>query len=167
VKIPWEIFNFLLREGGDSVDALGKLYTSTAIVTMNVDGKMNGITVAWLTRVSWDPPMIAISIGKTRYSHELLLKSQGFAVCIMGEEGREAAEYFGTVSGRDVDKFKKFKYQTTKGGYPIPEGTIAYLECRITGKCEAGDHTIFIGHVEHQEVLKDEKPLIFGEHTIL
>jgi len=151
------------------MDALGKLYTSTTIVTMNVDGRMNGITVAWLTRVSWDPPMVAISVGKTRYSHELLLKSHGFAVCIMGREGRKAAEYFGTVSGRSVYKFKKFKYRMSKGGYPIPEGTIAYpyLECKITGKCEAGDHTIFIGLVEHQEVLKNEKPLIFGEHTIL
>ena len=71
------------------MDALGKLYTSTTIVTMNVDERMNGITVAWLTRVSWDPPMVAISVGKTRYSHELLLKSHGFAVCIMGKEGRQ------------------------------------------------------------------------------
>lgn len=149
------------------MDALGKLYTSTAIVTMNVDGKMNGITIAWLTRVSWDPPMVAISVGKARYSHELLLKSQGFAVCIMGEKGRKAAEYFGTVSGRNTNKFEKFKYQISKKGYPIPEGTIAYLECRIIGKCDAGDHTIFIGLVENQKILENDKPLIFGEHTIL
>lgn len=46
------------------MDALGKLYTSTAIVTVNVEGKLNGITVAWVTRVSWQPPMVAVSIGK-------------------------------------------------------------------------------------------------------
>ena len=149
------------------MDALGKIYTSTAIVTMNVDGKMNGITVAWLTRVSWEPPMVAVSIGKTRFSHELLLKSQGFAVCIMGEKGREVAEYFGTVSGRNVDKFKKYRYQMSEKSYPVPEGTIAYLECKIVGKCDAGDHTIFIGLVESQKVLENKKPLIFGEHTIL
>ncbi|PLV58746.1 flavin reductase family protein [Thermotoga sp. KOL6] len=149
------------------MDALGKFYTSTVIVTVNVEGKLNGITVAWVTRVSWQPPMVAVSIGKTRYTRELLDKTDSFAICVLGKEAKDIAEYFGTVSGRNVDKFKKFPYTMSEGNLPIPEGTIAYLECEKSGSFEAGDHIVYIGNIRRQKVLKDEKPLIFGEHTLM
>ena len=148
------------------MDALGKLYTSTTIVTVNLDGKLNGITVAWVTRVSWQPPMVAVSIGKTRYSRELLDKADSFAVCILGKGAREIAEYFGTVSGRTTDKFKKYPYMMSEGNLPVPEGTIAYLECEKTGSFEAGDHIVYVGTIRRQKVLKDKEPLIFGEHRL-
>ena len=47
------------------MDALGKIYSTTTVVTMKAGKKLNGIAVAWVTRVSIDPPMLAISIGKT------------------------------------------------------------------------------------------------------
>lgn len=149
------------------MDALGKLYTSTAIVTVNVEGKLNGITVAWVTRVSWQPPMVAVSIGKTRYTRELMDRTDSFAVCILGKDAKEIAEYFGTVSGRNTDKFKKYPYTMSEGNLPIPEGTIAYIECDKTGQFGAGDHIVYIGTVRRQKALKDEPPLIFGEHELL
>lgn len=148
------------------MDALGKLYTSTAIVTVNADGKMNGITVAWVTRVSWAPAMVAISVGKTRYSRELLDKAKTFAVCVMGKEAKDVAEFFGTVSGRNTDKFKKYPY-TMEENLPIPTGTIAYLVCEKAGSFEAGDHIVYLGLVKRQKVLKDETPLLFGEHRMM
>ncbi|AEH50526.1 flavin reductase family protein [Pseudothermotoga thermarum] len=149
------------------MSAIDKLYGPVTIVTVNVEGKMNGITVAWATRVSWHPKIVAVSIGKTRYSRELLDKADKFAVCIMGKGGREVAEYFGTVSGRNVNKFEKISYELSKSGLPIPSGTIAYLECKKTNQVEAGDHIVYFGLVEEEKVLKNEPPLVFGEGQIL
>ena len=148
-------------------DALGKLYTSTAVVTMKARGKTNGITIAWMTRVSWSPPMVAISVGKTRFSHELIAESKAFCVCILRKDKAEVAELFGTNSGRTMDKFSHVQYTLSEGNFPIPEGTIAYMECEVVEECEAGDHTIFVGKVIREKLLEDADPLIFGEHTLL
>ena len=148
-------------------DALGKLYTSTAVVTMKTGDRMNGITIAWITRVSWLPPMIAISVGKTRFSHELIDQSGEFCACILREDKAEVAEFFGTNSGRTTNKFAKANYTLSEGGFPVPEGTIAYMECKVVEKCEAGDHTIFVGEITREKLLEDARPLIFGEHTLL
>ncbi|GEA16256.1 flavin oxidoreductase [Moorella sp. E308F] len=144
-----------------------KLYTSTTIVTVNVNGKLNGLTVAWVTRVSRQPSMIAISIEKTRYTRELLDKTDSFAVCVLGKEAKEVAEYFGSVSGRTTDKFKKYSYTMSEGNLPIPEGTIAYFECDKTSSFEAGSHIIYVGTVRREKLLRDEPPLLFGEHRLI
>lgn len=149
------------------MDALGKLYSSTTIVTMNVDGQMNGISVAWITRVSADPPMLTVSIGKTRYSYELLKNAKYFGVCIMKKTARKAVEYFGTKSGRDVNKFDKFEYALTEKGTPVLSDSIAFIECRIVSTADAGDHTLFIGEVVDQKLYDNERPMLYGEHEIL
>lgn len=149
------------------MDALVKLYTSATVVTMNVDGELNGIAVAWITRVSIEPPMIVISIGKTRYSHELLSKGDRFGVCIMEKSEKKIVAYFGSKSGRDGNKFDGIPYDLSKTGLPILRGTVAYLECAIKNRAVAGDHTLFIGEIVTRKLFREENPLLYGEHRII
>ena len=53
-----------------------------------------------------DPPMVSISVRKSRYSHELLSKNGEFAINLVTEELCRAMDYCGVKSGRDTDKFK-------------------------------------------------------------
>ncbi|MBO8160127.1 MAG: flavin reductase family protein [Thermosipho sp. (in: Bacteria)] len=149
------------------MDAIGKLYSSVAVVTMNLNGKINGITVAWITRVSITPKLIMISIGKTRYSHFLLNESAYFGVCVLSSRQKDIAEIFGSKSGAKYDKFKDVKFYFSERNLPILEGSLAYLECKIVNKYDAGDHTLFIGEVVYEKIFSDEKPLLYGDHTIL
>lgn len=128
---------------------------------MNVDGKLNGLTVAWFTRVSWEPEMVLISVASTHYSRELLDKSKMFNVCIMGTKAKDTIIYFGSVSGRKENKFEKTKYSLTENNLPVIEGTIAYLECEKIKEVEVGDHILYIGLVKNEKVISDDKPLIY------
>ena len=38
-------------------------------------------------------------------------------------------------------------YATGETGAPLFEDAFAHLECRVVGKMEAGDHTVFLGDV--------------------
>ncbi len=149
------------------MDTLKKLYTTTTIITVNTKNGINGITVAWITRVSINPPMIAISIGKSRYSFELLNSTDFFGVCILGKSAKHVAEHFGTISGRNKNKFENVAYTVSERGIPIVEGTIGYIECKKVSTAESGDHVSFIGEVVKQIVYSEEKPLLYGEHKIL
>jgi len=49
-------------------------------VSVDSEGKADIISLGWCMPTSFEPPMIAISVGKTRYSHQLISESQEFVV---------------------------------------------------------------------------------------
>lgn len=111
----------------------------------------NIIVLGWKMQTSIDPPMVAISVGKTRYSHSLLLRSGEFVLAIPGGNLAEEVFYCGTHSGRDVDKFKETNLTAipaSKVKPPLIKECIANIECKIVGNLDTGDHTIFVGEVQ-------------------
>ncbi len=69
--------------------------------------KYNMITLEWFMKTSIKPPMFAISIGHTRYSHECLQNVRFFNLCLPSKEMTEVSMICGTKSGRDIDKFEE------------------------------------------------------------
>ena len=111
-------------------------------------------------QTSINPPMVAISIGKTRYSHGLLLRSGEFVLAIPGRDLAEEVLYCGTHSGRDVDKFKETNLtaiSASKVRPPLIKECIANIECKIVGNLDTGDHTIFVGEVQANWVSEEEQ----------
>jgi flavin reductase (DIM6/NTAB) family NADH-FMN oxidoreductase RutF len=93
---------------------------------------------------------VAISIGKTRYSHDLIKKSKEFVVVFPNSKMVEEMLYCGTHSGRNVDKFKEAGLKIKKAKFvkpPLIEDCILNLECKVVNSLDTGDHTIFIGQV--------------------
>ena len=127
------------------------------LVTSKYGEKKNVLTVSWHTPVSNLPPQVAISIGKTRYSRKLIEKSGYFVINVPNYEMLEEVNYFGSVSGRDVDKFKErnVKISETKNGNIIIDDCVAYLECKVIKKLEVSDHIIFVGEVIEAKVEKE------------
>ncbi|MBT1248757.1 MULTISPECIES: flavin reductase family protein [unclassified Thermosipho (in: thermotogales)] len=149
------------------MDVVKKIYNSTVVVTMRLNDKINGISVAWITRVSINPKLIAISIGKERFSYLLLKSSSFFGVNILSKFQKDLAIHFGSVSGRDYDKFEGIDYELSKNGIPILKGIVGYIECEIVRIYDAGDHSIFVGKVIDEKLYNDVEPLLYGEHKIL
>lgn len=124
---------------------------NTILVTCSSpEGKANIITLAWSMPVSWNPPLVAISIGLRRYSHKLIEETKEFVVNIPTMEIVKETLYCGKVSGREFDKFKETKLTPApakKVKVPVIKECIAHLECKLRQQVSAGDHTLFIGEV--------------------
>lgn len=119
-------------------------------VTVSQQGKPDIITLGWVMPTSGQPPMCAISIGLTRYTHELLRQVPEFVLALPGEDLEAACVYCGTHSGRDVDKFKETgltALPATRVRPPLIAECLANLECKVVGSMRTGDHTIFVGEV--------------------
>ena len=130
------------------------------VVTVSKEGKPNIITLGWSMPTSLAPPMVAISIGKTRYSHKLLSEVGEFSLCFPSENQKDAVIFCGTYSGREYDKFKETGLKPLPSKYirpPIIEGSVAAFECKVVKSVETGDHTIFVGEILTAYV--SEKPL--------
>ena len=143
-------------------EALRKIICGVYVVTVKKGETMNGITIAWAIRVSHDPPLIMISVGKRSYSHDLIMESKAFALNILAEDQKEIAKNFGLRSGKEVDKFKGIDYVTKVTGSPILKDCIGYLDCRVINHLEVGDHTLFIGEVLEGELYNDKNTLIYN-----
>lgn len=124
-------------------------HNPVSLVTSLYGGKKNIFTVSWLCAVSNHPPLIMISVGKDRYSYNLIENSGKFVINIPNIKMKKDVIYCGNVSGTDVDKFKErgLEYTISENGGIILNRTIAFLECKIAKKLDIGDHTLFIGKV--------------------
>jgi len=114
------------------------------------EGERSICPLGWKMNTSGSPPMIAVSVAPSRFTHELIVKAGEFVLAWPGEELAEATLFCGTRSGRGLDKFKEAKLSAARGEYvkaPLIKECIANLECRLAGRLETGDHTIFAGEI--------------------
>jgi len=119
------------------------------VLAVSTDGERHDIiALGWKMRTSHSPPMIAISVGKTRHSHKLISQGGEFVLAIPGEDLWRAVLICGTTSGRDIDKFKETGLTPKPAKMvkpPLIEECIANIEYKVTGRLDTGDHTIFAG----------------------
>ncbi len=128
------------------------LYPVPAVMVSCADGegKPNIITVAWAGTVCSDPPMVSISVRKSRYSYDLIRKSGVFVINLTTKKLTRAADYCGVRSGRDVDKFAECRLHAVaaeKVGAPLIEESPVNIECRVKQVIELGTHDMFLAEV--------------------
>lgn len=115
------------------------------------DGDRRSICpLGWKMQTSHNPPMVAVSIAPSRYTHDLIGATGEFVLVWPGEGLAEETIICGTTSGRDTDKFAQCGLTALPAkevSVPLIGECIANLECRVTGTLETGDHTIFAGEV--------------------
>jgi len=116
----------------------------------------NLITIAWTGVVCSKPPMLSISIRKSRFSHELISRTGEFTVNLIGQELCEAMDFCGVKSGRDVDKFAHLGITAIPAPglevAPAIAEAPAFLSCKVRQIIELGSHDMFIGEVQQVSV---------------
>ena len=134
-------------------------------VTISKDGKPDIIALGWVMPTSFNPPMVAISVGKTRYTHKLLSEIPEFVLCFPSEKQKDAMIFCGTHSGKDHDKFKETGLKPVKAKYvkpPLIEGSVAAFECKVVATLDTGDHTIFVGEILTAYISETEEKRIYN-----
>jgi flavin reductase (DIM6/NTAB) family NADH-FMN oxidoreductase RutF len=147
-----------------SLDLLRRLTNGLYVVGVAHGEQKDGFTAAWISQVSFDPLLLALSINPTHASYPILIAAGAFAVSVLSRGQLEVARHFGTQSGRAVEKLAGRRWQTAPGGAPILLDALAYLECRVVGRHAAGDHELVLGQVVGGRVLApDALPMTYAE----
>jgi len=135
-----------------------------AVITVRDGEEQNGMTAAWVTQVSIDPKIFAVSIGLTRYTHELMERSPSFGINLLSDDLGDLSNLFGKGSGRKTDRFKDPRvklYEAKSIDCPMLEGCVLNVECKRSGSHIYGDHTIFVGEATRIEFDDEKRPLIY------
>ena len=127
------------------------------------DGKRSSCCpVAWVSRASFRPPLMAVFLHPKRYTYEIILNSKSFSLAILGRKGIELARKMGSVSGREVDKLSQVKWRKGVTGAPIIEdGSVGYIDCKLEASFPAGDHVCLLGKVIEAKISSKEKPILY------
>ena len=111
----------------------------------------NIMTVAWAGTVNSEPPMVSVSIRKSRYSHKLISETGEFVVNLASKSLCKPCDYCGVRSGADEDKFAKcgltpVKAEGLEYAYAIKEAPVS-ISCKVKSVTELGSHDMFIGEI--------------------
>ena len=146
---------------------LGSPYPYTLITTVDRDGKPNIMGLSWWTITSWEPKLIAVSIGHPRHTHECIEHCKEFVLCFPSEEQKEGAWICGTKSGKDMDKLKEAGFKPVASKVvspPIIEGSTVAYECKVVNRVKTGDHTLYIGKVVAIHGSPEKEKHLFSIH---
>jgi len=120
------------------------------VTSLDRNGHANALGVAWVTRTSFSPFLMMISIDRRRYSHEGIDLHKEFVINYPNEDQAQGAWICGTKSGRDGDKMKLSGLELIDSkavrAPTIKDATVSF-ECKVVGQFETGDHTVFVGEV--------------------
>lgn len=129
----------------------------TVITSLRSSGEMHGLTANAFSSVSLIPPLLLICVDKKAESYPCFEESKVFTVNILSAEQEALSRRFAVSGG---NKFDGVSYRVGANGVPILDGSVAYLECRLSGSMDAGDHTVYLGEIEQAET-HEAKPLLF------
>ena len=127
------------------------------------DGAPNLITVAWTGVVCSKPPMLSVSIRKSRLSHDMIARTGEFTLNLTSRALCRAMDFCGVKSGREVDKFAHLGLTPMAApglkAAPAVAEAPAFLSCRVHSIQELGSHDLFLAEVvacDVDESLLDE-----------
>lgn len=152
-----------MKEDGTVVKYSSQFPDPVALVTVATDERVNVMTVAWASPVSFDPPVLMVSIAPERFTHDLVLKAGEFGVSILAEDQDELSSLAGTLSGARTDKLAMEEFETLPAEHvraPLIAGARAWIECKLVRHDSVGDHTVFYGEVLRTAVDEMKKPLV-------
>jgi flavin reductase (DIM6/NTAB) family NADH-FMN oxidoreductase RutF len=146
----------------------GEFAESVTIVTVSKDGKPNAMTAAWCVPVSHRPPLVVVHIAPQRYTHDIIMDTKEFGLCVLADDQMEVSQHAGTVSGRKLDKFQGETLKpkaSHKIKAPVLAGCAMTMECKLEKAISMGDHTIFVGRVVALERDPKKRPLVLHRGT--
>ena len=130
--------------------------------------RRNGMTINWVTQISFEPKLIGVGVEQTAVTHELIEAGDCFSLSTIDREDRAIVRKF--TKPVEVDLAAKtlngFPFVERATGAPILAQAVAFLDCEVRERVAAGNHTLFIGEIVDAGFLQDEEtPVLRMEDT--
>ena len=139
----------------------GQFATGVTVITAADGDLLQGMTANAFTSVSLDPVMILVCIDKGSHTHRVLEAGRAFTVNMLAHHQEDVSRIFAKRAEPEHGTLRGVPFRIGETGAPILEDCLAFLECRISDVLPAGDHSIFLGQVVNEGVVREAEPLLF------
>ena len=151
----------------DFKQAVKTKYPEQIVIAIAKDktGRANPVTLGWTMIASGTPPMMAIAVASKHYSVETIRYSKCFTISYPSSDMADAALFFGSKSGRNIDKFAEFKCETIPAEVIdsiLLADAVVNFECQLESETIAGDHIIFVGKIVASHINTQPKKRLYS-----
>ena len=137
--------------------ALGRIPTGLYLVTTRQGDMPLGFLGSFVMQVGFQPPAVMVAVGKGR-DHLAAIRSSGrFAISVLDGE---SSKLMGAFFAKDGSPFETLRHEDSPGGMPVFPEALTWLDCKLTGEHELGDHVALFGTVESAACLRAGDPSI-------
>ena len=120
------------------------------VTTVDSKGKPDVAPFSFTAPVSFDPPLLMISVGMNKHSYWNIMQRKEFVVNIPTEKMLEKIWIAGEKWDAEASKIERAGLRTAKSEKVAPPRLTecaASLECYVEDARKCGDHVIVIGRV--------------------
>lgn len=128
-------------------------------ITSGNEEQRNAFTANWVSQVSFDPPLVALSIENDSVSLPIIRRTGLFAINVYSADQRDLAGQLGKSLIKHPEKIDDLSFGSGETGCPVLLQCAAYIECRVGDEMPAGDSTLLLAQVEGATVLRRAEPL--------
>ncbi|TVQ06164.1 MAG: MBL fold metallo-hydrolase [Leptolyngbya sp. DLM2.Bin27] len=123
--------------------ALGRLSTGLYIVTARKGAISSAMLASWVIQASLEPPGVALAVAKDRAIESLLHGGDTFVLNVLEEDHYQPLiKHFLKRFPPGSDRFEGIATYAAANDSPILAAALAYLECTVNHRFEAGDHWV-------------------------
>lgn len=147
----------IARQPASNVEqAVGRIVGSLCVVTTKKHEEISSAMLAsWVSQATFNPPGLTIAVAKDRAIESMLHSGDKLVLNVLAE-GRQLRKHFMKSFAPGEDRFANVATETSENGCPILTDALAYLECTVNNRMEAGDHWIVYAIVDNGKVLNPD-----------
>ncbi len=146
-RILWKIPNILCLVGSRDGD------------------QWNAMTTSWVTQVSMEPVLVAISVENSAVTKQLIDGGGAFSVNMWDRENTRPFVKFSKPATLEDGALNGYPVREGATGVPIFEDAIAFLEATVWDSRDCGTHTVYFGEIVDAGLVDDEADVARMEDT--
>jgi flavin reductase (DIM6/NTAB) family NADH-FMN oxidoreductase RutF len=140
--------------------ALGRLPSGLFILTVRRGEAETGLLTSWVQQCSFEPPQISVALKRNRPVMAWLTDGSPFTLNILDESQTDMVAHFGRGFDPGQPAFLNLEVERPDDGAPVLTEALAYLNCRVSGRCLAGDHELVLATVVGGQMIGEGQPMI-------
>ena len=129
--------------------ALGRLSGGLYLLTAVRGDARSAMIASWVAQAAFSPPGFTGAVAKDRASESLMQVGDGFVLnCLPEGKSAPLMRHFLKRFPPGADRFMGVDWTPAPVcGAPILSAAVAFLECTVVSRMEAGDHWIVLAEV--------------------
>jgi flavin reductase (DIM6/NTAB) family NADH-FMN oxidoreductase RutF len=123
---------------------IGQMTYGVQVVACRQGDLVRGFTATWVCQVSFDEPVVALSLSPKHDTASMIDEEGWFTVSLLAGDQIEEGQYF-SYPGR---RFRHIgDYFELVDGFPVVRGCVGWMRCEIVDRHPAVDHVLLLARV--------------------
>jgi flavin reductase (DIM6/NTAB) family NADH-FMN oxidoreductase RutF len=146
--------------GAEQRDLFRRWPAGVSVVVAESEGRRAGLTVSSLLSLSLEPPLVAISLGRSASLYEVLDEAGEWAVSILAGDQAQVAQ---RLAGNAPPLVMWDGIPLQDDDPRLIAGAVGWIVAETVDMLVAGDHVIFVGAVRSLENGPGQGSLVYHD----